>query len=292
MYRKDVRRRRTILVALIVVSLILLSIHFSEPRSGPLHTIQRAVATVLSPLEAVAGQALKPGRDLVNWFDDTFAAKGENEELRDDLETARVQLAQAQAAVGENEKFRELLGLDRDELAGFVPAFEPVTARVIVRSPTVTNATLGVNAGSGDGIEIDDPVVAAAGLVGRVVEVTSATAQVQLITDPRSSVSVKVLPDGPQGIVEPEVGDPDDLRLDFISNDDDISEGQLLVTAGWSNEEYSSVYPYGIPIGEVTETTLGDEDFQRITVRPFAEMRALQYVQVLTGGPRRPGIDE
>ena len=292
MYRKDVRRRRTILVALIVLSLILLSIHFSEPRSGPLHAIQRVVAAVLSPFEAVVGQALKPARDLVNWFDDTFEAKGKNEQLREDLAAARTELAQAQAAIGENTKFRELLGLDRNELAGFVPAFAPVTARVIVRSPTVSNATLGVNAGSEDGIEIDDPVVAGAGLVGRVAEVTSGTAQVQLITDPRSSVSVKLVPDGPQGIVEPEVGDPDDLRLDFVSNDDEISEGQQLVTAGWSNEEYSSVYPYGIPIGEVTETTLGDENFQRITVRPYAEMRALQYVQVLTGGPKRPGIDE
>jgi len=292
MYRKDVRRRRTILVALIVLSLILLSIHFSEPRSGPLHAIQRAVATVLSPFEAIANQALKPARDLINWFDETFEARGKNEQLREDLEEANAALAQAQTALGENEEFREMLDLNQNELAGFDPPFEPVTGRIIVRSPTVTNATVGVNVGSGDGVEVDDPVVAGAGLVGRVADVTSGTAQVQLITDPRSSVSVKLVPDGPQGIVEPEVGDPDDLRLDFVSNDDEISEGQQLVTAGWSNEEYSSVYPYGIPIGEVTETTLGDENFQRITVRPYAEMRALQYVQVLTGGPERPGIDE
>ncbi len=290
MYRKDVRRRRTILVALIVVSLILLSIHFSEPRSGPLHSIQRAVATVLSPFESVASQALKPARDLVNWFDETFDARGDNEQLRTDLDEARTQLAQAQAAIGENQEFRDLLALDRNELAGFAPPFEPVTGRIVVRSPTVTNATVGINVGSGDGVEVDDPVVASAGLVGRVADVTSGSAQVQLITDPRSSVSVKLLPDGPQGIVEPEIGDPDDLRLDFISADAQIDEGQLLVTAGWSNGEISSAFPYGIPIGEVTETTLGDEDFQRITVRPFAQMSDLQYVQVLTGGPERPGV--
>jgi len=292
MYRKDVRRRRTILVALIVVSLILLSIHFAEPRSGPLHTVQRAVATLMSPFESIAEGALKPARDLINWFDETFEAKGENEQLREDLAAARAGLAQAEAAVGENAQFRELLDLDQNELAGFEPAYEPVTGRIVVRSPTVTNATVGINVGAGDGVELDDPVVAGEGLIGRVAEVTSGNAQVQLITDPRSSVSVKLLPDGPQGIVEPEVGNPDDLRLDFISADDDIAEGQILVTAGWSNGEISSVYPYGIPIGEVTQTTLGDEDFQRITVSPFADMRSLQYVQVLTGGPSRPGVDE
>jgi rod shape-determining protein MreC len=290
MYRKQVRRRRAILVALIVTSLVLLSAHFSEADSGPLHAIQRGVATVLSPLESVASEALKPGRDLVNWFDETFDARGENDQLKEELAEARAQLALAQQAVGENEQFRAMLGLDRDELAGFAPAYEPVTARIIARSPSVINATLGVNAGSGDGVEVDDPVVTGDGLVGRVTEVTASTAQVQLITDPRNAVSARVLPEGPQGIVEPVAGDPDDLRLDFISDEEDVEEGQMLVTAGWSNGEISSAYPYGIPIGEITETTLGEQDFQRVTVRPFADMQELQYVQLLTAGPERPGV--
>ena len=290
MYRKQIRRRRTILVALIVTSLVLLSAHFSEAESGPLHVIQRGVAAVFSPLESVASEALKPARDLVNWFDETFDARGENEQLREDLAEAREQLALAQAAVGENEQLRAMLNLDEKALAGFDPAYEPVTARIINRSPSVINATVGVDAGSGDGIEVDDPVISGDGLVGRVAEVTASTAQVQLITDPRNAVSARVLPEGPQGIVEPVAGDPDDLRLDFISNEEEVEEGQMLVTAGWSNGEISSAYPYGIPIGEITDTTLGDQDYQRVTVQPFADMRALQYVQVLTGGPDRPGV--
>jgi rod shape-determining protein MreC len=288
MYRKQVRRRRAILVALIVTSLVLLSAHFSEAESGPLHAIQRGVATLLSPLESVASEALKPGRDLINWFDETFEARGENDELREELATARAELAAAEAAVGENEQFREMLALN-DEL-GLDPSYEPLTARIIARSPSVINATVGVDAGSRDGVEIDDPVVSGDGLVGRVSEVTSSIAQVQLITDPRNAVSARVLPEGPQGIVEPVAGDPDDLRLDFISNEEEVEEGQMLVTAGWSDEDISSAYPYGIPIGEITETTLGDEQFQRVTVQAFADMRDLQYVQILTGGPDRPGV--
>ena len=118
MYRKQIRRRRTILVALIIASLVLLSAHFSEAESGPLHAIQRGVATVLSPLESVASAALKPARDLVNWFDETFDARGENEELKEDLAAARQDLAEAQAAVGENEQFRAMLDLDRGRACG------------------------------------------------------------------------------------------------------------------------------------------------------------------------------
>jgi rod shape-determining protein MreC len=291
MYRKEIRRRRAILVALIVTSLVLLSAHFSEADSGPLHAIQRGVATVLSPLESVGSEALKPARDLIDWFDETFEARGENDRLQEELAATREQLAQAQAAIGENEQFRAMLGLDENELAGFEPAYEPVTGRVIARSPSVVTATVTVDVGSRDGVEDDDPVIGPDGLVGRVLDATSSSAQVELITDPRNAVSARVVPDGPQGIVEPVAGDPDDLRLDFVTNEEAVEEGQILVTAGWSDGEISSAYPYGIPIGEITDTTLGEQDFQRVTVEPFVDMRELQYVQVLTGGPERPGVN-
>lgn len=292
MYRKQVRRRRAVLVGLIALSLVLISAHFTEAQSGPLHAIQRATATVLSPLEDVGSEALKPGRDLINWFDDTFDAKGENDELRAEVATLRDQLAQAQGALGENDELRALLEFEgSDVLAGYTPAYEPVTTRVVARSSADINATIAVGAGSNQGVEVDDPVVTGDGLVGRVSEVTSSSAQVQLITDHRNAVSAKVLPDGPQGIVEPEAGDPNDLRLDFVDNEERLEEGQILITAGWSSGELSSAYPYGIRIGSVADTSIDDEEFQRVTVDPFVDLGALEYVQVLTGGPERPGVE-
>ncbi len=191
MYRKQVRRRRAVLVGLIVGSLVLLSAHFSEAESGPLHVIQRATATVLSPLEAVANAALKPARDAVDWFDETWEARGENEDLREELAEVRAQLAEAELASAENDELRGLLGIEKDELAGF--GFEPGNRHASSPAPpSLVNATVGVNAGSGDGVEVDDAVIAADGLVGRVTQVTSTSAQVQLITDPRNGVSVAV----------------------------------------------------------------------------------------------------
>jgi rod shape-determining protein MreC len=291
MYRKQVRRRRAVLVVLIVVSLVLLSISFSEAESGPLHSIQRGVSGVLSPIEEGASRALKPARDLVNWFDETFDARGENDELRSEVEDLRTQLSDAQQAVGENEEFRRLLGLKDAEAD--LSVFEPVTARVIGRSPTVWYSTLTIDKGSSAGIDVNDAVVTGTALVGRISEVTRGTAQITLITDHTSAVSAKVLPDGPDGVVEPEAGDPDDLLLDFIENDTEIKEGEILITAGWSSGKISSAYPYGLEIGRVTEATAGEqESFQRVHVRAFADLRELDYVQVLTGGPKRPGVPE
>ena len=289
MYRKQVRRRRAVLVVLIIVSLILISTSFSESESGPLHSVQSGISAVLSPLEEGADRALKPARDLVNWFDETFDARGENDELRADVAELRAQLAEAEGAVGDNEQFRKMLDLVDEAPA--IGEFSPVAARVIARSPTVWYSTVGIDKGSSAGVEVNDAVITGDGLVGRVRDVTGGGALVELITDHRSAVSAEVLPDGPQGIVEPEVGDPDDLLLEFIESEDPVQEGVLLATAGWSDGTLSSAYPAGIPIGEVSETEVTDiEAGQRVHVRPFADLRQLEYVQVLTGGPKRPGV--
>lgn len=292
MYRRQVRRRRAVLVGLIILSLVLISAHFTEADSGPLHAIQRATATALAPLEEVGSQALKPARDAINWFDETFDARGENEDLRAEVASLRAQLAEAQAAMGENDELRALLDFDRSGvLAGYVPAYEPVTARIVARSYADINSTVTVGVGSRDGVAVDDPVVTGDGLVGRVSDVASSTAQVELITDHRNAVSAKVLPDGPQGIVEPEAGDPDDLRLEFLDNEEQLKEDQILVTAGWSSEEFSSIYPYGIRIGRIADASSAGDELQEVTVEPFADLGDLETVQVLTGGPERPGVD-
>jgi rod shape-determining protein MreC len=289
MYRKQVRRRRAILVVLVVLSLILISSQFSEAESGPLHTFQRGVATVLAPVGEVAERALKPVRDLVDWFDETFHARGENEDLKSQVAELRSQVTELQQAAGENEQFEKLLELDRTAPLG---GYEKVTARVIGRSPTVWFSTVQIDQGSSAGAEKNDAVVTGDGLVGRITDVTPNTAQVELITDHNNAVSAQVMPNGPTGIVEPEVGDPEDLLLDYISSDEPVQENQTLVTAGWSNGQISSAYPPGIPIGRVSSTDAAEpeQEFQRIHVEPFVELRELGYVQVLTGGEDRPGV--
>jgi rod shape-determining protein MreC len=287
-YRKQVRRRRAILVLLIVAALVLLSTQFSERQGGPLHSMQRAVASVFGPMEEGATRALKPARDLINWFDETFKARGTNSDLKSENQQLRNELATTQSAEGENEQLRKLLGLDKQ---GTLAGYTPVTARVIGRSPTVWYSTVTIDKGSGDRVKMNDPVVTGDGLAGRVTDITDGTAQVTLITDDRSAVSARVLPDGPEGVAEPEVGDPSDLLLDFIDKSQPIHKGEILVTAGWSNGAISSAFPPGIPIGKVSDTTAGEQQsYQRVHVTPFADIRGLDFVQVATGGPKRPGV--
>jgi rod shape-determining protein MreC len=281
MYRKQVRRRRAVLLLLVVASLTLLSLYYREGSGGgPLHGVQSVVAAVLGPLEEGADRALKPVRDLVNWFDETFQARGKNEELQDEVTDLRDQLAQAQSGAQQGQELGKLAELTG---GGLVPEGQkPVTARVIGRSPTVWYSTVSIDKGSSSGIRTDDPVVAADGLAGRVTATTSGSAQVTLITDANSSVTGRVLPSGATGVVEPDIGNPRDLQLNFVQRGKEIADGQMIVTAGFSTGDLGSIFPPGIPIGKVTDSSLEEQQaYQRVHLRAFADLRDMDFVQVL-----------
>jgi rod shape-determining protein MreC len=278
-YRKQVRRRRAVLALLVVSSFALLTATYGQQSGG----LQRGVSAVFGPLQEGADRALKPARDLVNWFDETFDARGELEGLREENQQLRTQVAAGETALSENDQLRKLLGLRE---AGEIPlAFEPVTGRVIARSPTIWYSTVTIDHGTSSGIDVNDPVVNGDGLVGRITSVTRGTAQVTLITDHTSAVSAKVVPTGIQGVIRPEVGNPEDLVLDFIDSSKQVREAETVVTSGWRALGLSSFYPYGIPLGRVTEATVAEQEAsQQVHVQPFADMRELEFVQILTEG--------
>jgi rod shape-determining protein MreC len=281
-YRKQVRRRRAVLALLIVGSFVLLTLTY-QGSDG----LQRGVSAVFSPVQSVADRALKPARDLVDWFDETFDAKGENSRLKSQLTTARKQAVAGQEALHENAQLRKLVELDRDPVLAY-SAYELVTGRVIARSPTVWRSSVTIDLGSGDGVHVDDPVISGDGLVGRISSVDPGSSQVMLLTDHASGVAAKVVPTGVQGLIKPEVGNPEDLILDFIDSTREIHGGQTVVTAGWRAQGIASHFPPGLPVGEVTKASIVEQEAnQQVDVRPYADLRNLDLVQVLTGGSRR-----
>lgn len=283
MYRKQVRRRRAVLTLLILGSFLLLTLTYGQSSGG----LQSGVSTLFSPLQSVTDRALKPARDAISWFDETFEARGENGRLKDELVAVRRQAVAGQEALQENDQLRKLVELDRGPALA-ESAYEPVTARVIARSPTVWNSTVTVDVGSGDGVEVDDPVISGDGLIGLVASAQGGSAQVKLITDHASAVSAKVVPGGVQGVIRPDVGDPNDLILDFIDSTRDVHGGQSVVTSGWRAEGLASLFPPGLPVGEVTSAPIVEQEAsQQVHLRPYADMANLDLVQVLTGGSRR-----
>jgi rod shape-determining protein MreC len=279
-YDKSVRRRRAVLILLVVCSLILLTAYFGESQSSPLHSVQRGFLQVVSPIQDGASRALKPVRDLFGWFGDTLDAKKERDELRKELEASRKEAIANEAAAREAVQLRKLVGLDQE--IG-TDQMDPVAARVITRSPTLWYSTVSINKGTSSGVRIDQPVINGDGLVGTITSATSNAAIVTLITDHTSGVSAVINESGVAGVVQPAVGTPDDLLMEYIRRGDRIEKGQTVVTAGSKSQRYESLFPPGIPIGTVSK--VDDEELdvnQSVHVKPFAQLRRLDVLQVLT----------
>ena len=266
---------------LVVLAFASITVTFGSGSGG----VGSALGTVFGPVENVASDALKPARDLVNWFDETFEARGARERLEADLVTARREAVAGKVALEQNRQLRKLVGL---KTSGRIPAgYRPVTASVISRSPTMWLSTVGIDKGSGDGIEVDDPVISAEGLVGTISSVSGSEATVTLITDGASAVSVKIVPSGAQGVLRPKIGSAGDLVIEFLDEIAGIGQGQSVVTAGWREDDIASLYPPNLPIGEVSDAPLDDrEAIQSVSVRAYPDFRNLDLVQVLTGGSR------
>ncbi len=277
MYDKTVRRRRAVLVLLVVLSLLLLTAYFGEAPGGRLHAVQRGFLTVVSPIQDGANKALKPVRDLFGWVDNTVHAKKQRDELLKQVDKLRAELVSSQS---EERSYHELLGLNHlDQLS--VKDYHPVTATVVGKSPNIWYATVDIDKGESAGVRVNDPVINGEGLVGKVALATSDGAEVSLITDSTMGVSARIGTTAATGIVQPKLGEPNDLLLQYLPAGTQANPGEYVVTSGTVASADDSLYPPGILIGQVTSTN-EESAYKSVNVRPAANLHDLDIVQVLT----------
>jgi rod shape-determining protein MreC len=278
---KTVRRRRAVLLLLVVLSLLLLTAYFEEPQGGALHSVQRGFLTVVSPIQDGANKALEPLRNLVGWFGSTLKAKSELEKTQKQLDQLRAKLISREA---DDHGYHELAALLHiDQLPG-VAGYRRVTASVLYKSPNIWYSTVTIDEGTAAGVQAEDPVINAEGLVGKVTLAASDAAVVSLITDSTMGVAARVNGQGAVGIVQPKVGDPGDLLLEYLPADANVASGQYVVTSGTILPPYDSLFPPGIAIGQVTSVN-EEAPYKVVNVSPIANLHNLDTVQVLTDTP-------
>lgn len=271
-YREG-NRRRMILLLVIVTAVALITLDLRG--GGPLGVVRRAARDTLSPLQSAADAVFVP---IGDWLDGVTRAgqlRDENERLRRQLDDTRGQLAESQDALHENEQLQQLLDLP------YIEDIDGVTARVVSGAPGNFQATVEIDKGAGDGIERGMPVVTGAGLVGTVTEVASDRSSVELITDPDSTIGVRLVNTGTLGIAKGRLGE-DELILDFVSTDVDVIEEELAITSGIEE----SALPPDIPVAYVTSVKIGEGALEQdIRLRPLADLEALEYIKVLKWTP-------
>ncbi len=278
MYDKTVRRRRAVLVVLVALSLILLTAYFGESPSGRLHAVQRGFLTVVSPIQEGANAALKPVRNLFGWFGSALHAKHQLAQARHQDARLRAELV---ARVNDERAYKALLRLYHLDGGLRLADYRPVTASVEAQSPNLWYLTVNIDKGSSAGVRVNDPVIDGEGLVGKVTATASDGAQVSLITDSAVAASAMINETGAPGLVEPKVGDPDTLAMLYLPSAATVTVGEYVVTSGTLARPGESLFPRGIPIGQVSSVS-EEAPYKNVEVTPLANLHGLETVQVLT----------
>lgn len=273
-------RRRLVVGGLVLFALVLITMSFRSNESGSLSGVQSAGATALRPFAVAVERVAQPFRDAYNWTDSLLGARSEAARLRAENIRLRQLAIQNQFAKQENVYLREQLHFVSGK--SFPRDYTYVSAAMMGRPSGAFAQAIVITAGSDRGIRVNDPVVTPDGLVGLVTRVTSGSARIQLLTDQEAAASALDVRTGATGIVRHARGTRETLVLDRVRKEDRIRESDRIVTAGWRANGLTSVYPKGIPIGEVTSFGNTDTDFfQQVQIEPYVDFGALDAVLVL-----------
>jgi rod shape-determining protein MreC len=265
---------------LVLLSIALITIYFRESSSGGLHRVQSAGATVLRPFEVAADRVSRPFRDAYSYFAGLVNAKSENNRLRSEVDQLRQEATQNAAAASQNADLLKKLHFVNSR--NFPRNYGYVGADIVAQPPSAFVQQVVIGAGSASGVQLNDPVVTDAGLVGTVIRVANHESLVGLLTDDTTWVSAIDVKTRAGGIVKA------GSSFEHVSKDQRVNPGDGLVTAGWKSGTLSSIYPPNIPIGQVT--SVGQNDvalYKSIQVQPYVDFKTLSSVLVLIPKNRR-----
>jgi rod shape-determining protein MreC len=201
---------------------------------------------------------------------DLASLRQRNAELEGEVAELQAQVIQLQQQVGETDILAALVDFSRAR-----PENTYRAAAVIGRDPSPFLHYVIINRGSNDGILRGMPVVTDQGLIGRVDAVIADAARVQLITDPASSVNVRLQnAETEASLVGSVTGD---VTLELIPQDINVQPGDLVLTSGLGGG-----YPPDLIIGQVVNVRSRDFDlFQQATVQPVVDFNRLEIVLII-----------
>jgi rod shape-determining protein MreC len=259
------RNLQTIIFVLIGVGLIALAL------GGYLTPLSRIVINPFVSAQTWISERYLAINNLLTAPQDVLRLRQRNVELEAQVSRLQAQIIQLQQSLAETNILSALVDFARAN-----PENQYQAAAVIARDPSPFLQYVIINRGSDDGLRRGMPVVTQQGLVGRIAAVTAGAARVQMITDPASTVNVRIEPSKAQAVMTGQLSG--DIVLDMISQEVVVNPGDLVLTSGLGGG-----YPPNILIGQVSGIRSRDQDlFQRGTVQTVVDFSRLEIVLVIT----------
>ena len=272
---RDTRRTRLVLGLLLLTGFILITVdaHGSKPGAqGPLDQARSVAATVFGPVERGASDAARSAGSLFDGWGHAASDQAEIKSLQSQVATLKGQVetsGQTQAVAA------QLAALQKATALG---GQATVSAQLVALSPTQDgswSATL--DAGSKQGVAVDQTVLTGAGLVGRIASVGPTTSTVLLATDPDSVIGVRLSGAGPIGTA---VGqDPHTLRVQFFDPQLKLTVGQPVLTLGTADAATSVP---GVPVGTISQVLATPGQLTRtVLVRTYVDETSVDTVGIV-----------
>ena len=175
----------------------------------------------------------------IGWMDSTVSSISdvrdiyeENRQLKEHLAKYAEVSVEADDLRRENEELRKMVEARDESLRDF----DLIPAEVIGRTPNDWQRYVTINVGSESGVEKGMAVTAASGMVGRVIQTSAYTSQVQLLSDNNRTNNVSAVVKDADG--KPTYGTVDgfdtetnELFFTKVSNSVKLKEGEIVSTS-------------------------------------------------------------
>lgn len=251
------RRRLTILILLLFISLFILS--YQKKSNSPLNEI------LVYPLDVINLMTSYIYKTFTN-LHDTIK---ENEDIKRQLNELKIERQIYSEIILENKRLKNILTLKENNLAFFT------TAKPIARGYDRLLNTIIIDKGKKDAIKKDMAVITANGLAGKIHVVRDNYSEIMLLRDPNFSVAVRLQNSRHEGIVSGTGGRY--CLLKYIPPEEPVQKDELVITSG-----LDGIFPPGIFVGIVSY--IGAERtgfFQYLEVTPFQPDSKIEEVIIL-----------
>ncbi len=276
--RQRPRSTRLLVVILVSISLAVITLDYREGQTGPLAGLGRIALAAMAPLQQAVTTVTRPIGDFFSGLVHLPSLENDNQQLQRANAALRAQIAASTDKASQIQQLTDLLGLKESLTPTSVPAV------VIANGLSNFRFTITINKGSADGIQMDQPVVTGSAqapiLIGRVIDVSVVSAEVELIIDRNSAVAGRLSVSHESGLVEGQ--GEGDLRMSLVTPGTIVQGDETVVTQGYEVNGQQGLYPPGLVIGQVSHVIPGSSDLQEfVTVRPVIDFSSLEFVLVL-----------
>jgi len=259
---------RSTLAVLTALSLFLM---VADTRLGITPPLRSAVSTVLYPVQWLALQPVRLGRQGSDYLQTVRSAQEVEDTARRGMLQQAQRASQVEELLLENRRLRELLNL-RERLEAPEQA-----AEVLYDAPDPYTRRVVIDRGQLQGVALGAPVLDETGVLGQVTRLHPLLAEVSLLVDRDFSIPVLNTRTGARSVAYGDPAGGGALELRFMPGNADVEEGDLLTTSG-----VDGVYPAGLPVARVSQVERrSDSAFARIHCLPLARTQGARHVLVL-----------